>query len=163
MKKIFKITIIMFLVRSILQILLNYVINKQILSRILFGVDYSTYFMNYYQGMSGLIGLISDAKMPYEWLFTLSKYIIIFGCVILLFFTIKKLSKNNTINKKEFFIIMGIFSLLALHEVILYISLYFRIPPMKFFVVPIIFIVSAYIFVYKMLYQANSIKLNKII
>lgn len=113
--------------------------------------------------MSGLIGLISDAKMPYEWLFTLSKYIIIFGCVILLFFTIKKLSKNNTINKKEFFIIMGIFSLLALHEVILYISLYFRIPPMKFFVVPIIFIVSAYIFVYKMLYQANSIKLNKII
>ena len=158
MKKIFKITIIMFLVSSILQILLNYIINEQILSRILFGVDYSTYFMNYYQGMSGLIGLISDTKMPYEWLFTISKYIIIFGCVILLFFTIKKLSKNNTINKKEFYIIMGLFSLLALHEVILYISLYFRIPPMKFFVVPIIFIVSAYIFVYKMIYQANSIQ-----
>ena len=68
------------------------------------------------------------------------------------------LTDHNTINKKEFNIIMGIFSLLALHEVILYISLYFRIPPMKFFVVPIIFIVSAYIFVYKMLYQANSIK-----
>ena len=148
----------MFLVSSILQILLNYIINEQILSRLLFGVDYSTYFMNYYQGMSGLIGLASDAKMPYEWLFTLSKYIIIFGCVILMFFTIKKLSKNNTISKKEFFIIMGLFSLLALHEVILYISLYFRIPPIKFFVVPIIFIVSAYIFIYKLIYQANSIK-----
>lgn len=158
MKKIFKITIIMFLVSSILQRLLNYIINEQILSRLLFGVDYSTYFMNYYQGMSGFIGLISGAKMPYEWLFTISKYIIVFGCVILLFFTIKKLSKNNTLNKKEFYIIMGLFSLLALYEVILYISLYFRVPPMKFFVVPIIFIVSAYIFVYKMIYQSNSIK-----
>lgn len=158
MKKILKITIIMFLVSSILQILLNYIINEQILSRLLFGVDYSTYFMNYYQGTSGFIGLISDTKMPYDWLFTISKYIIIFACVILLFFTIKKLSKNNTINPKEFCIIMGLFSLLTLHQVILYISLYFRIPPMKFFVVPIIFIVSAYIFVYKMLYQANNIK-----
>lgn len=158
MKKIFKITIIMFLVSSILQILLNYIINEQILSRLLFGVDYSTYFMNYYQGTSGFIGLISGTKMPYDWLFTISKYIIIFVCVILLFFTTKKLSKNNTINQKEFYIIMGLFSLLALHQVILYISLYFRIPPMKFFVVPIIFIVSAYIFVYKLLYQANNIK-----
>ena len=158
MKKILKITIIMFLVSSILQILLNYIINEQILSRLLFGVDYSTYFMKYYQGKSGFIGLISDTKMPYDWLFTISKYIIIFCCVILLFFTIKKLSKNNTINPKEFCIIMGLFSLLTLHQVILYISLYFRIPPMKFFVVPIIFIVSAYIFIYKMLYQANNIK-----
>lgn len=158
MKKILKITVIMFLVSSILQILLNYIINEQILSRLLFGVDYSTYFMNYYQGMPGFIGLISDAKMPYNWLFTISKYIIVFGCVILLFFTIKKLSKNNTLNKKEFYIIMGLFSLLVLHDVILYIFLFFSIPPMNFFVVPIIFIVSAYTFIYKMIYQANSIK-----
>ena len=152
MKKIFKITISMFLVSSILQILLNYIINEQILSRLLFGLDYSTYLMNYYQGISGFIGLISDAKMPYEWLFTISKYIIVFCCVILLFFTIKKIGKNNTINKKEFCIIMGLYSLLVLHDVIIYISLYFRIPPMKFFVVPIIFIVSAYVFVYKIIY-----------
>ena len=158
MKKIFKITLIMFLVSSILQILLNYIINEQILSRLLFGVDYSTYFTNYYQGMSGLIGLISGAKMPYEWLFTISKYIIVLVCVILLFFTIKKLSRNNTINKKEFYIIIGLFSLLALHDVILYIALYLRIPPMKFFIVPIIFIASAFVFVYKMIYRADTIK-----
>lgn len=158
MKKIFKITLIMFLVSSILQILLNYIINEQILSRLLFGVDYSTYFTNYYQGMSGLIGLISGAKMPYEWLFTISKYIIVLVCVILLFFTIKKLSRNNTINKKEFYIIIGLFSLLALHDVILYIALYLRIPPMKFFIVPIIFIASAFVFVYKMIYRADTTK-----
>ena len=158
MKKIIKITLIMFLVSSILQILLNYIINEQILSRLLFGVDYSTYFMNYYQGMSGLIGLISGAKMPYEWLFTISKYIIVLVCVILLFFTIKKLSRNNTINKKEFYIIIGLFSLLALHDVILYIALYLRIPPMKFFIVPIIFIASAFVFVYKMIYRADTTK-----
>ena len=158
MKKIFKITLIMFFVSSILQILLNYIINEQILSRILFGVDYSTYFMNYYQGMSGLIGLISGAKMPYEWLFTISKYIIVLVCVILLFFTIKKLSRNNTINKKEFYIIIGLFSLLALHDVILYIALYLRIPPMKFFIIPIIFIASAFVFVYKMIYRADTTK-----
>lgn len=158
MKKIFKITLIMFLVSSLLQILLNYIINEQILSRLLFGVDYSTYFMNYYQGMSGLIGLISEAKMPYEWLFTISKYIIVLVCVILLFFTIKKLSRNNTINKKEFYIIIGLFSLLALHDVILYIALYLRIPPIKFFIVPIIFIASAFVFVYKMIYRADTTK-----
>lgn len=156
MKKIFKITIIMFLVSSILQILLNYIINEQILSRLLLGVDYSTYFMNYYQEMSEFIGFISDAPIPYEWLFTTSKYIIVFSCVILLFFTVKKLSTNNTLNKKDFYIIMGLFSLLTLHDVILYIYLYFRIPPMNIFIAPIIFIASAYVFVYKMIYQANK-------
>ena len=158
MKKILKITIIMFLVSSILQSVLNYIINEQILSRILFGVDYSTYFMNYYQGMSGLIGLISDKKMPYEWLFTISKYIIVFACVIVLFFTIKKLNKNNTVNKKEFSIIMVLFSILVLYEVILYIAVYFRIPSINFFIVPAIFIISAYIFVYKIMYQKICIK-----
>lgn len=158
MKKIFKITLIMFLVSSILQILLNYIINEQILSRLLFGVDYNTYFTNYYQGLSEFFGLISGSQMPYEWLFTITKYIIVLVCVILLFFTIKKLSKNHTINKKEFYIIIGLFSLLSLHNVILYIALYLRIPPMKFFIIPIIFIISAFIFVYKMIYQADTAK-----
>ena len=112
--------------------------------------------MNYYQEMSEFIGFISDAPIPYEWLFTTSKYIIVFSCVILLFFTVKKLSTNNTLNKKDFYIIMGLFSLLTLHDVILYIYLYFRIPPMNIFIAPIIFIASAYVFVYKMIYQANK-------
>ena len=160
MKKILKITIIMFLVSSILQSVLNYIINEQILSRILFGVDYSTYFMNYHQEMSGLIGLISNTEMPYEWLFTISKYIIVLACVIVLLFTIKKLNRNNTVNKKEFFIIMGLFSILVLYEVILYIALYFSIPTINFFIVPAIFIISAYIFIYKIMYQKNSIKIK---
>ena len=96
--------------------------------------------------------------MPYQWIFTTSKYIIILACVILLFFTIKKLSKNNTINKEEFIIIMLLFSLLTLHDVILYIAVYLRIPPMKIFIVPVIFIVSAFIFVYKIIYRADNTK-----
>ena len=155
MKKILKITIIMFLVSSILQSVLNYIINEQILSRILFGVDYNTYFMNYYQGMSGFIGLISNTQMPYEWLFTITKYIIVLACVIVLFFTIKKLNKNNIVNKKEFFVIMVLFSILVLYEVILYIGLYFRIPSINFCIVPAIFIISSHIFVYKIMYQKN--------
>lgn len=158
MKKIFKFTIIMFLVSSILQIVLNYIINEQILSRILFGVDYNTYFMNYYQGMSGLIGLVSDTQMPYNWLFSISKYVIVLMCVISLFFTIKKIAKNNKINKKEFYTIMILFSFLTLHDVIYYIFIFFNIPQMNFFIIPIIFIISAYIFLYKMIYKANSNK-----
>ena len=157
MKKILKITIIMFLVTTMLRILLNWIINEQILSRILFGVDYNTYFMNYYQGMSGLLGLITNTKMPYEWLFTIFRYIIVLGCIILLFFTIKRISKNNNINKKEFYIIMGLFSLLTLYEVIIYSILYLRMPPMRFFIIPVIFIVSAFVFVYKMIYRADTI------
>ena len=158
MKKIFKITIIMFLVSSILQILLNYIINEQILSRLLFGVDYNTYLTNYHQGMSGLIRLLSNTKMPYIWLFTISKYAIVLVCVIVLFFTIKKLSKNNTLNKKELYIIMVLFSLLTLHDVVYYVVLFFRIPPMSFFVIPIIFIIATFIFMYRKLYKANSNK-----
>lgn len=158
MKKILRITIIMFLVTTILQILLNYIINEQILSRLLFGVDYNTYLMNYHQGMSGLIGLLSNTKMPYNWLFTISKYAIVLVCIIVLFFTIKKLSKNNTFNKKELYIIMVLFSLLTLHDVVYYVVLFFRIPPMSFFVIPIIFIISTFIFMDRMLYKANSNK-----
>lgn len=155
MKKVLKITIIMFLVSSILQMLLNYIINEQLLSRLLFGVDYSTYLMNNIQEMSGLIGLISDSQMPYEWLFTISNYIIVFVCVILLFFTIKKLSKNNTLNKKEFNIVILLFSLLVLHDVILYVFLFFSIPSIDLFIVPTIFIVLTYIWVHKMMYQVH--------
>ena len=59
---------------------------------------------------------------------------------------------------EEDYIIIGLFSLLALHDVILYIALYLRIPPMKFFIVPIIFIASAFVFVYKMIYRADTTK-----
>lgn len=157
-KKMLKIIICMFIVTSILQILLKYIINTQILSRILFGVDYNTYAMNYYQGLEGLIGLISNQKIPYDWIFVLSQNIIVFCCVIALYFTIKKLSKNNKLNKKEFYTIISGFSLLSLYEVIIYIFLFFQIPPVKISIIPIIFIVSAYMYVYKIMYQKDRIK-----
>ena len=55
MKKSIFITVILFLFSTILQMLLNFIINEQIISRILYGVDYNTYFSNYYTGESRTI------------------------------------------------------------------------------------------------------------
>ena len=158
-KKIIKITIIMFLVSSILQLFLNYTINEQILSRLLYGMDYNTYISSQLQqGMKGLIWAISGNQMPYEWVFTISKWVIVLICVLLLFFTIKKLSKNNSLNKNEFYITIVLFSLLALYNVILHTIFLKSIPQMNYFSVPIVFIVSAGILSFKMLYKSNTIK-----
>lgn len=48
MKKSIFITIILFLFSTILQLLLDNIINRQIIYRILYGVDYYTYRENYY-------------------------------------------------------------------------------------------------------------------
>lgn len=151
MKKIIKITVVLFLVTTILNILLNYIITEQILSRILFGVDYNTYFTNYYSGTTGFLKLISENKMPYEEIFSLSKSIIAILCVFISWITIKKLNKRYTVTKKEFIIIMIIFSILSLYNVIFYILMFYRIPPVKFFVLPMLYIVSVGIAIYKIM------------
>lgn len=151
-----KIAILLFLGSTVLQLLLNIIINEQIISRIIYGVDYNTYFMNYYSGQSGLIGLISGSKMPYEWVFSISKFIIAILCVVILFLIIRKLKAKYTVTKKEFIIIMILFSILSLYNVILYIIKFYSIPPIKFFVLPILFIVLAFIGIYKMIYVKNE-------
>ena len=156
MKKNIFITGILFLASSVLQLLLNIVINEQIISRILYGVDYSTYFMNYYSGQGGLLGLISENKMPYEWVFLLSKFAIAMLCVIIMFLIIKKLKTKYTITKKEFIIIMSLFSILSLYNVILYIIKFYSIPPIKFFTLPVLFIVSVYVGIYKIMYLKDN-------
>jgi len=153
MKKILKITILLFIVSSIMQIALEYIINEQLLSRILYGVDYSTYFSNYATNGDNLMAVISGEKPAYSWLFTISKYVIGLVCVLLLFFTVKRLSKNNTLSKKELLIIIILFSILSLHTPILYVLVSLSIPPISYFIEPAIFIISAFIFLYKMLYK----------
>lgn len=156
MKKNIFITIILFLASTVLQLVLNIIINEQIISRILYGVDYNTYFMNYYSGQGGLLGLISGSKMPYEWVFSISKFIIVILCVIIIFLIIKKLKTKYTVTKKDFTIIISLFSILSLYNVILYIVMFYNIPPIKFFVLPILFIMSAYISIYKMMYLKSN-------
>ena len=156
MKKNIFITIILFLASTVLQLLLNIIINEQIISRILYGVDYNTYFMNYYSGQGGLLGLISESKMPYEWIFSVSKFIIAILCVITIFFIIKKLKTKYTVTKKDFITIMSLFSILSLYNVILYMIMLYNIPPIKFFVLPILFIISAYVGIYKMMYLKSN-------
>lgn len=151
MKKIIKITVVLFLLTTILNILLNYIVTEQILSRILFGVDYNTYFTNYYSGTTGLLKLISENKMPYEWIFQLSKIIIAAICIFIAWITIKKLKNKYTVTKKEFIIIMIIFSMLSLYNIVFYILMFYRIPPAKFLVLPILYIVSVGTAIYKIM------------
>ncbi len=158
MKKAIKVTIISFLTTTVLNILLNYIINEQILSRILFGMDYNTYFTEYYSGKLGFVKLIAGDKMPYEWVFSLSRYIIAILCIIFLFVTIKKLKTKYTVTRKELITIISIFSILSLYDVIFRIAMFHTIPSIKFFALPIIFIVFTFIFIYKMLYKQSEYK-----
>ncbi len=155
MKKSIFITIILFLFSTILQLLLDNIINRQIIYRILYGVDYYTYRENYYSetGIVGFFRLISENKMPYEWVFLLSKFIIAILCVVLIFLIIRKLKVKYTVTKGEFITIMSLFSMLSLYHVIIYVIKLYSIPPIKFFILPALFIVSTYVGIYKMLYQ----------
>ena len=156
MKKSVFISVILFLCSTILQMLLNFIVNKQVISRILYGVDYNTYFMNYYSKQGGLVALISGDKMPYSWVFSISNIIIALLCVIIIFVIIKKLKTKYTTTKKEFVMTMIIFSLLSLWNVILYIIKLHNIPTIKSFYLPILFIVSVYIGIYKNLYLKSK-------
>ena len=160
MKKSILISIILFLFSTILQMLLNFIVNEQVISRILYGTDYSTYFMNYYSGQHGLVGLISGDKMPYSWIFSISNIIIALLCVVIIFVIIKRLKIKYTITKKEFVIIMSIFSILSLCNVILYIIKFHNIPPIKYFYLPLLFIVSVYIGIYENMYLKNIKNIN---
>jgi len=145
MKKNIIIAVILFLTTTVLQILLNYIFNQQILSRILFGVDYNTYLTNYYSGITGFMGLISESKMPYEWLFTLSRNIMILVCIILAFVILKKMSTKYKLSTKDIIIVMIIFSILSLYNVIFSIILYHNIPSGKILTLPILFIITTFI------------------
>lgn len=151
MKKSILIAIVLFLVSTVLYNILNVTINEQILSRILFGTDYTTYITNYYSGQAGFLDLISGDRMDYEWIFTISKYTIVIFCIFIVFIVIKKISKKYTVNKKEFIIAISIFSILSLYDFILYIVMFSKIPPVNFFALPFVFIISTFIGIYKIM------------
>lgn len=69
---------------------------------------------------------------------------------------IRKLKEKYTVTKGEFITIMSLFSMLSLYHVIIYVIKLYSIPPIKFFVLPTLFIVSTYVGIYKMLYQKSD-------
>lgn len=145
MKKKMLVITFLFAVSSILYVALKYVINTQILSRILYGMDFNTYMNMQLQSVNGFIGLLSNDKMPYEWVFTLCNYIIVALCVVVIYIVTKKLGKKYTLNKNDIIIVMVVFSILSLYESIFSLIAYHRIISLQILRVPILFIITAII------------------
>ena len=156
MKKKILIIVLFFSVSNVLYIALKYIVNTQILSRILYGVDLNTYINMKMTNSNGLVWLLSDDKMPYEWVFTLSNYIIIALCVFATYIMTKKLGKKYILNKQEFIIVMVIFAILSLYESIFTLITYHRIISLQILRVPILFIITAIIGSYKNMYKKQN-------
>ena len=150
MKKKFFIIIILFIVSIVLYNTLRYVVNTQILSRILYGMDFDTYIN---LQMKNINSLLSNDKIPYEWVFTISNYIILALCIIVTYITTKKIGEKYALSKKEFIIVMIIFSTLSLYESIFSLITYHRIISFQILQVPILFIITAIIGSYKNIYK----------
>lgn len=150
MKKKFFIIIILFIVSIVLYNTLRYVVNTQILSRILYGMDFDTYIN---LQMKNINSLLSNDKIPYEWVFTISNYIILALCIIVTYITTKKIGEKYALSKKEFIIVMIIFSILSLYESIFSLITYHRIISFQILQVPILFIITAIIGSYKNIYK----------
>ena len=148
-KKIF-IIIILFIVSIVLYNTLRYVVNTQILSRILYDMDFDTYIN---LQMKNINSLLSNDKIPYEWVFTISNYIILALCIIVTYITTKKIGEKYALSKKEFIIVMIIFSILSLYESIFSLITYHRIISFQILQVPILFIITAIIGSYKNIYK----------
>ena len=148
-KKIF-IIIMLFIVSIVLYNTLRYVVNTQILSRILYGMDFDTYIN---LQMKNINSLLSNDKIPYEWVFTISNYIILALCIIVTYITTKKIGEKYALSKKEFIIVMIIFSTLSLYESIFSLITYHRIISFQILQVPILFIITAIIGSYKNIYK----------
>ena len=156
MKKKILIIGLLFSVSTVLYVALKYIVNTQILSRILYGVDLNTYINMRMTNSNGLFWLLSNDKMPYEWIFTLSNYIIIALCVLATYIMTKKLGKKYTLNKKELIIVMIIFAILSLYESIFSLITYQRIISLQILRVPILFIITAFIGNYKNMYKKTE-------
>lgn len=152
MKKKISIIIILFIVSNVLYVTLKYVVNTQILSRILYGMDLNTY-MDMQMKNIGFMELLSNKKRPYEWIFTLSNYIIIVLCIISTYIMTKKLGKKYSLNKRESIIVIIIFSILSLYELLFSLFIYHRIISLKILIVPILFIIVVSIGTYKNIYK----------
>lgn len=156
MKKKILIITLLFSVSTVLHVVLKYIINTQLLSRILYGVDLNMYINMKMTNSNGIIWLLSNDKIPYEWVFTLSNYIIIALCVFVTYIMTKKSGKKYTLNKKEFIIVMTIFAILSLYESIFSLITYHRITSLQILRVPILFIITAFIGIYKNMYRKTE-------
>lgn len=153
MKKKMSIIIVLFITSTVLYSALKYVVNTQFISRILYDMDLNTYMNMQMQNINGFIGLLSNEKMPYEWIFTLSNYTIIVVCIIVTYIMTRNLGKKYSLNKKEITIAMIIFSILSLYELIYSLIIYHRIISLQILKVPILFVITAIIGTYKNIYK----------
>lgn len=113
-------------------------------------MDFDTYIN---LQMKNINSLLSNDKMPYEWVFTISNYIILALCIIVTYKTTKKIGEKYALSKKEFIIVMIIFSILSLYESIFSLITYHRIISFQILQVPILFIITAIIGSYKNIYK----------
>ena len=56
------------------------------------------------QSTSGFIGLLSNDKIPYEWVFTLSNWISVGFGIFITYIITKKLGEKYSLNKNELII-----------------------------------------------------------
>ena len=156
MKKSILIISLLFLVSTILYIALKYVVNTQILSRILYGMDFNTYMNMQLQSANGFIGVLSNNKMSYDWVFTLSNWIIIAVCVFATYRMTKRIGRKYVLNKNELISIIIIFSILSSYELIFSLISYHRIISLQILEVPILFIIVVIIGSIKNLYKEQN-------
>ena len=147
------ISIILFLVTTIMHYILVIVINEELIARLIFGVDLLTYINSYYVGQEGLLKLVSGTNYPYEWLFNILNYVMALVSVIMMWLTLKGLKKKYIVNKKDFAIIMIIFSILSLYIVPFSIFAFGSLPFLSQLIIPMIFIIAAYIGINKLMYK----------
>ena len=155
MKKKIIIIFTLFIASTVLYSVLKYTINTQLLSRIIYGMDYNSYLNSSFAGIGGFLNIISGVKMPYEWLFTLSNYIFILIAIIITYIATVKLGKKYKLNSKEFIIVMILFSILSLYESIYILIAYKQLVPIELLKVPILYIVTAFIGIYRNIYRKS--------
>ena len=155
MKKKIIIISLLFLVSTILYIALKYVVNTQILSRILYGMDFNTYMNMQLQSANGFIGVLSNNKMSYDWVFTLSNWIIIAVCVFATYRMTKRIGRKYVLNINELISIIIIFSALSLYELIFSLISYHRIISLQILKAPILFIIVVIIGSIKNMYKGK--------
>ena len=155
MKKKIIIISLLFLVSTILYVALKYVVNTQILSRILYGMDFNTYMNMQLQSASGFSEVLFNNKISYDWVFALSNWIIIVVCFVATYIMTKRIGSKYVLNKNELISIITIFSVLSSYELIFSLISYHRIISLQILEAPILFIIVVIIGSIKNMYKGK--------
>lgn len=119
-------------------------------------MDFNTYMNMQLQSANGFIEVLSNNKMSYDWVFTLSNWIIIVVCIFVTYIMTKRIGRKYVLNKNEFISIIIIFSILSLYELIFSLISYHRIISLQILETPILFIIVVIIGSIKNLYKEQN-------